>query len=153
MHANYACRSIAHRLARRQFLGGMSAAAAVAKLPARSGRAVAAPGGAHCRRRCATRWASSSAGAGVGVVFDIDGVLQRGKAPVPGAAEALRKLRRARVPHVFVTNNGGRLESHKCEQLNAVLGEQVCTPAQVRAPPLPAPVPQPLAVRSVQRVG
>eukprot|EP01051_Picozoa_sp_SAG22_P026029 SAG22_NODE_8006_length_691_cov_1.400338_1_plen_141_part_01 len=69
----------------------------------------------------------------VGIVFDIDGVLLAGKSVIPGAAEALAKLRAAQVPHVFVTNGGGRSERRKAEQISELLGgsavatgEQVC---------------------------
>ena len=67
----------------------------------------------------------------MGVVLDVDGVLQRGHAAVPGAPEALARLREHRVPHVFVTNNGGRLECQKAEQLNEVLGVGAARPEQV----------------------
>ena len=39
----------------------------------------------------------------VGVVFDIDGVLQRGHTPIAGAAQALRLLREHQIPHCFVS--------------------------------------------------
>eukprot|EP01052_Picozoa_sp_SAG31_P019440 SAG31_NODE_1416_length_8441_cov_11.436706_4_plen_391_part_00 len=69
-----------------------------------------------------------------GLLFaPLPGVLLRGKAPVPGATQALAKLREARIPHVFVTNGGGRSECRKAAQMCELLGgpdvataEQVC---------------------------
>lgn len=43
-----------------------------------------------------------------GLVCDLDGVLYRGSAPVPGAAEAVDQLRRSGVKVVFATNNATR---------------------------------------------
>lgn len=43
-----------------------------------------------------------------GIVFDVDGVLIRGDAPVPGAAEVLDELDRRGVRTAFVTNNATR---------------------------------------------
>jgi HAD superfamily hydrolase (TIGR01456 family) len=58
----------------------------------------------------------------VAVAFDVDGVLLRGKEPIPGAADALRKLQQNNIPYVFVTNGGGCLESEKAAQISSVLG-------------------------------
>ena len=41
------------------------------------------------------------------VALDLDGVLWRASAPIPGAAEAVARLRTAGLPVVFVTNNAG----------------------------------------------
>ena len=43
------------------------------------------------------------------VVLDIDGVVTRGASAVPGAGEALRRLRRQQIPFVFMTNGGGKM--------------------------------------------
>jgi 4-nitrophenyl phosphatase len=40
-----------------------------------------------------------------GFIFDMDGVIYRGNAVLPGAAEFVAGLRRARVPFIFLTNN------------------------------------------------
>ncbi len=40
-----------------------------------------------------------------GFIFDMDGVIYRGQAVLPGAAEFVARLRRARVPFLFLTNN------------------------------------------------
>ena len=41
------------------------------------------------------------------VALDLDGVLWRASAPIPGAAAAVARLRAAGMPVVFVTNNAG----------------------------------------------
>mmetsp|Transcript_19935 Transcript_19935/g.63402 ORF Transcript_19935/g.63402 Transcript_19935/m.63402 type:complete len:344 (+) Transcript_19935:1-1032(+) len=48
-----------------------------------------------------------------GVVFDIDGVLLRGKIPVPGAGAVLCHLRENGIPFVLLTNGGGVSEAEK----------------------------------------
>ena len=58
----------------------------------------------------------------VGVVLDIDGVLQRGPAPIPGAAQAVTRLVEAGVPHVFVTNSGHTDEQTRGAKLATTLG-------------------------------
>ncbi len=52
-----------------------------------------------------------------GLLIDLDGVVWVGREPVPGAAEALRGLREAGKPIVFVTNNPGRAPSAYAERL------------------------------------
>ncbi|KAI2638905.1 HAD-superfamily hydrolase [Hypomontagnella submonticulosa] len=42
--------------------------------------------------------------------FDIDGVLIKGKKPVPGARETIQLLQRLRIPFIFLTNGGGHTE-------------------------------------------
>ena len=66
----------------------------------------------------------------LGVTFDIDGVLVRGTAPLPGAAAALARLDAARVPWLLLTNGGGELEAAKAAKVGALLGRRVA-PAQV----------------------
>jgi len=55
------------------------------------------------------------------VALDVDGVLVRGGAVLPGASAALKKLVRSKVPFVFVTNGGGWLESTKAKDLEKKL--------------------------------
>lgn len=69
--------------------------------------------------------ASSAKPAPFGVAFDIDGVLLRGKVPVPGAVEALKLLNAHSIPYVFMTNGGGTLEKHKAESVAHALGVPV----------------------------
>ncbi|CCC69532.1 hypothetical protein NCAS_0C05420 [Naumovozyma castellii] len=49
----------------------------------------------------------------IGFAFDIDGVLLRGKNPIPGASEALRLLNNSKIPYILLTNGGGNLESER----------------------------------------
>ena len=62
-------------------------------------------------------------------MFDIDGVLVRGKQVIPAAIEAFKKLvdknGNFRVPVIFVTNAGNNLRCKKADQLSEVLGVQV----------------------------
>ena len=57
--------------------------------------------------------------------LDIDGVLQRGKTALPGAAEALQLLEKYAVPYVLMTNGGGTLESAKADAVSAALHHHV----------------------------
>ncbi|KAL0486592.1 CDP-alcohol phosphatidyltransferase class-I family protein [Acrasis kona] len=58
------------------------------------------------------------------VLFDIDGVLIRGKKKIKGATESLIRLQEARIPFAFLTNGGGVLESVKTKQLMDILNEE-----------------------------
>uniref|UniRef100_U3JB71 Haloacid dehalogenase-like hydrolase domain-containing 5 n=1 Tax=Ficedula albicollis TaxID=59894 RepID=U3JB71_FICAL len=61
-----------------------------------------------------------------GFLFDIDGVLVRGKTPIPAARTAFQKLVDSQgqflVPVVFVTNAGNCLRQKKADQLSHLLG-------------------------------
>ncbi|NXN98293.1 HDHD5 hydrolase, partial [Rhinopomastus cyanomelas] len=61
-----------------------------------------------------------------GFLFDIDGVLVRGKTPIPAAKKAFQKLVNSQgqflVPVVFVTNAGDCLSQKKADQLSHLLG-------------------------------
>ncbi|XP_026996613.1 haloacid dehalogenase-like hydrolase domain-containing 5 [Tachysurus fulvidraco] len=61
-----------------------------------------------------------------GLLFDIDGVLVRGKTPIPAAKKAFHKLVDSNgqfiVPVVFVTNAGNCLRQKKADQLSHILG-------------------------------
>ncbi|KAM4652333.1 haloacid dehalogenase-like hydrolase domain-containing 5 [Discoglossus pictus] len=61
-----------------------------------------------------------------GLLFDIDGVLVRGKTPIPAARKAFQKLVNSQgqflVPVVFVTNAGNCLRQSKADQLTKILG-------------------------------
>ncbi|XP_034637116.1 haloacid dehalogenase-like hydrolase domain-containing 5 [Trachemys scripta elegans] len=69
-----------------------------------------------------------------GFLFDIDGVLVRGRYVIPAAQEAFRKLvdsnGQLRVPVVFVTNAGNCLQDVKAQELSDALGLKV-SPEQV----------------------
>lgn len=64
-----------------------------------------------------------------GIMFDIDGVLTRGKKVFPAALAAFQKLvgddGRFRVPVIFVTNAGNSLRSSKAQALTRALGVKV----------------------------
>ncbi|KAI4905642.1 hypothetical protein NFI96_011329 [Prochilodus magdalenae] len=82
-----------------------------------------------------TRWRSSSCGPNsFGLLFDIDGVLVRGRTPIPAAKQCFRKLvdgnGKYKVPVVFVTNAGNSLRQTKAEQLSHLLEVEV-SPDQV----------------------
>lgn len=63
-------------------------------------------------------------------MFDIDGVITRGRTLLPRSTEALKHLTDAAgkfvVPAVFVTNAGNSLRQTKAKQLSAWLGIEVC---------------------------
>ncbi|RXN22886.1 cat eye syndrome critical region 5-like protein [Labeo rohita] len=69
-----------------------------------------------------------------GLLFDIDGVLVRGRTPIPAAKQCFRSLvdsdGKYRVPVVFVTNAGNSLREIKAEQLSHLLEVEV-SPDQV----------------------
>lgn len=64
-----------------------------------------------------------------GLLFDIDGVLVRGRMPIPAAKKSFEKLVDSRgqfvVPVVFVTNAGNCLRQTKADQLSHILGVPV----------------------------
>ncbi|XP_028854119.1 haloacid dehalogenase-like hydrolase domain-containing 5 [Denticeps clupeoides] len=64
-----------------------------------------------------------------GLLFDIDGVLVRGKTPIPAAKKAFQKLVDSNgqfvVPVVFVTNAGNCLRQKKADQLSHILGVSI----------------------------
>ncbi|KAH6672781.1 HAD-like domain-containing protein [Plectosphaerella plurivora] len=49
--------------------------------------------------------------------FDIDGVLVKGKTPIPGARDAILKLQQLDVPFIFLTNGGGLTEEAHVDRL------------------------------------
>ena len=60
-----------------------------------------------------------------GVLLDIDGVLIRGRNPIPGAREALEMLRQSEIPTVFLTNGGCESEKEAAERLSDKIGFEV----------------------------
>ncbi|RMC00127.1 hypothetical protein DUI87_23537 [Hirundo rustica rustica] len=68
-----------------------------------------------------------------GFLFDIDGVLVRGKTPIPAARTAFQKLVNSQgqflVPVVFVTNAGNCLRQNKADQLSHLLGVPLVCPS------------------------
>lgn len=62
--------------------------------------------------------------------FDIDGVLLRGKNPLPAAKEALSILNGnnklgLKIPFILLTNGGGVSEVERCRKLSSQLGVQI----------------------------
>ncbi|XP_070594664.1 haloacid dehalogenase-like hydrolase domain-containing 5 isoform X2 [Erythrolamprus reginae] len=80
--------------------------------------ALAASGGSQGRAQLAVQPT-------FGILFDIDGVLVRGRTPIPAARKAFQKLVNSQgqllVPVVFVTNAGNCLCQKKADQLSHVL--------------------------------
>jgi len=64
-----------------------------------------------------------------GFMFDIDGVLVRGKEVIPAAVEAFKKLVNSNgefhVPVIFVTNAGNSLRCQKAQKLTEILGVKI----------------------------
>ncbi|KAL4156604.1 hypothetical protein PRNP1_005633 [Phytophthora ramorum] len=73
-----------------------------------------------CRRAAST----------FGVVFDVDGVLLRGKTPIPGAREVLQELEATNTPFAIMTNGGGYLETKKARQIEQILGGGMSVPSE-----------------------
>ncbi|MEA1903170.1 MAG: HAD-IIA family hydrolase [Actinomycetota bacterium] len=77
------------------------------------------------------------------VLCDLDGVIYRGDTPLPGAAEALRRLTNAGARVVFVTNNSTRTPSQAADKIRRITGvavdsEQMATSSQAAASMLTA---------------
>jgi len=71
-----------------------------------------------------------------GVLIDLDGVLYEGDRPVDGAAEAVAKLTRNSVPHLFLTNTTSRPRSALVDKL-ASMGVETSV-ASILTPPVAA---------------
>ncbi|XP_060931143.1 haloacid dehalogenase-like hydrolase domain-containing 5 isoform X2 [Limanda limanda] len=76
--------------------------------------------------RCGLCGTQSSSKPNFGLLFDIDGVLVRGRMLIPAAKRAFEKLVDSQgqfvVPVVFVTNAGNCLRQTKADQLSHILG-------------------------------
>jgi HAD superfamily hydrolase (TIGR01456 family) len=64
--------------------------------------------------------------------FDIDGVLVHGDRLIPEGKRALEILNGdnelgIKIPHIFLTNGSGKIESERCEQLSKILGSPIST--------------------------
>lgn len=62
--------------------------------------------------------------------LDIDGVILRGPNTIPEAPKAIRMLNgenkyNIKIPHIFVTNGGGKTEETRCKDLSKRLGVEV----------------------------
>lgn len=59
------------------------------------------------------------------VICDLDGVVYRGRRPIPGSATALRRLDEAGYRVVFVTNNSSRTPAQVTEKIQVVMGLEI----------------------------
>ncbi|KAL7228764.1 hypothetical protein ACSBR2_007457 [Camellia fascicularis] len=69
-----------------------------------------------------------------GIAFDIDGVILRGRVPIGGSPQSLRRLYgdsgTLKIPFLFLTNGGGIPESRRASELSDLLGVKIL-PSQV----------------------
>ncbi|KAF9094740.1 hypothetical protein BGX23_001663 [Mortierella sp. AD031] len=79
-------------------------------------------GTGHTPRRHFNSNTSAIPHAHYNVVFDIDGVLIKGKKVLPQTHRALGLLQSNNVPYIFLTNGGGLKETEKAEQLSKKMG-------------------------------
>ncbi|KAJ3059537.1 Haloacid dehalogenase-like hydrolase domain-containing 5 [Podochytrium sp. JEL0797] len=66
----------------------------------------------------------------LGIAFDIDGVLIKGKKVLPQAIRAIKRIKAEQVPFVLMTNGGGTTEQNKAAELSGLLQTEI-TPAQM----------------------
>jgi len=64
------------------------------------------------------------------IAFDVDGVLWRAPKPLPCATPVLKALNASKIPHIFMTNGGGKLEERKAREM-ATMFDVPITPSQV----------------------
>lgn len=60
-----------------------------------------------------------------GFMFDIDGVLVRGRRAIPRATVAMKKVLQLGIPTIFLTNGGCETEEHKAKVLSTQLHHKV----------------------------
>ncbi|ORX48082.1 HAD-superfamily hydrolase [Piromyces finnis] len=53
-----------------------------------------------------------------GIIFDIDGVLVKGKNVLPETLKTLKLLNTLHIPYMFLTNGGGKTEKKKAQELS-----------------------------------
>ncbi|CCD26237.1 uncharacterized protein NDAI_0H00630 [Naumovozyma dairenensis CBS 421] len=66
----------------------------------------------------------------IGFAFDIDGVLLRGKTPIPGASDALKLLTKSKIPYILLTNGGGTTERERVQFISKTLNTEI-SPEQI----------------------
>jgi HAD superfamily hydrolase (TIGR01450 family) len=59
------------------------------------------------------------------VICDLDGVLYRGRDPIAGSAEALKRLEKSGYRVIFVTNNSSRTPAQVAEKILIVMGVKI----------------------------
>lgn len=86
---------------------------------------------------CIQKSYSHTNGVDFGLIFDIDGVIVRGKDVIKPAQHAFRLLTNAagefRVPTCFVTNAGNNMRQIRAAQLSRWLGVEVCTACKLNS--------------------
>ena len=60
-----------------------------------------------------------------GFMFDVDGVLVRGRRAIPSAAVTIKKVLQLKIPTIFLTNGGCETEEHKARVLSTQLRQKV----------------------------
>ncbi|XP_017560281.1 haloacid dehalogenase-like hydrolase domain-containing 5 isoform X2 [Pygocentrus nattereri] len=99
---------------------------AAGSLLCRSGRLGSTAAPPTAAAACASAGGKTEPGPDFGLLFDIDGVLVRGRTPIPAAKKAFQKLVDSKgrfvIPVVFVTNAGNCLRQKKADQLSHILG-------------------------------
>ncbi|KAG8063831.1 hypothetical protein GUJ93_ZPchr0003g17507 [Zizania palustris] len=77
---------------------------------------------------------ASPASLSFGIAFDIDGVILRGRSPIGGSPQAIRRLYSEdgslKIPFLFLTNGGGVPEHKRALELSELLGVHI-SPSQV----------------------
>ncbi|QID86510.1 hypothetical protein GRS66_009142 [Saccharomyces pastorianus] len=66
----------------------------------------------------------------IAFAFDIDGVLLRGKKPIPGASDTLKLLNQNKIPYILLTNGGGHSEKARTEFISSQLDVDI-SPLQI----------------------
>ncbi|KAJ3138155.1 hypothetical protein HK100_000088 [Physocladia obscura] len=61
----------------------------------------------------------------IGIAFDIDGVLIKGKFVLPEGVRAIQRVKAAKVPFVLLTNGGGTTEVNKARELSEKLHTEI----------------------------
>ncbi len=56
------------------------------------------------------------------IACDIDGVIHRSYKAIPGALEALLRVKETKIPFIMLSNGGGSIEEEKVEVINDMLG-------------------------------
>uniref|UniRef100_A0A3B6HS97 Uncharacterized protein n=1 Tax=Triticum aestivum TaxID=4565 RepID=A0A3B6HS97_WHEAT len=86
------------------------------------------------RGRRLSHCAAAPARPSFGIAFDIDGVILRGRSPIGGSPQAIRRLYSddgtLKIPFLFLTNGGGVPEHKRALELSDLLGVNI-SPAQV----------------------
>ncbi|KAI4994747.1 hypothetical protein ZWY2020_034388 [Hordeum vulgare] len=86
------------------------------------------------RGRRLSHCAAAPARPSFGIAFDIDGVILRGRSPIGGSPQAIRRLYSddgtLKIPFLFLTNGGGVPEHKRALELSELLGVNI-SPAQV----------------------